>query len=204
MSFTTLRVCARGVIFFEEHAHRLGPAYRSAFRRFAHNAAEGIYALRGVGGDELAVERRDGSRLLQPALEVKTAISPMLNHNAPFAKPPSPSPYDAVRSKTTVTLLTDAKGDEIYEACIAAVMAWDGDSLVLVPEDRPRVLSVAEAFVARNFSHRRAAIHAAGDWGLLLINAAGELAPASVPNRRVFDPLLLEKLRGAIGASAVR
>ena len=203
MSFTTLRVSARGVIFFEDHATRLGRPYRRAFERFASHAQQGVYALHGHGSAELEVEQRTGSRLELPGLEVKRAVSPVLEHRAPFAKPPSPSEYDAVRSPAAVTLLTDAAGSEIYEACIAAVIAWDGDSLVLVPSDRPRVLSVAEAFVARNFSHRRAPIRVDGDWGLLLVNAAGSLSPDFL-GRQAFDPLTLEHMRVSIERSAVR
>ncbi len=204
VSFTTLRVSARGVVLFEDHATRLGRLYRHAFERFAAHASHGVYALRGLETGELEVEYRSGSKLMQPGLTVKTAVSPVRHHPAPFAKPPSPSEYDAVRSPGAVTLLTDAEGSEIYEACVAAVMAWDGASLVLVPSDRPRVLSVAESFVARNFSHRRAPIRTDGDWGLLLINAAESLAPESAPARCRFDPLTLERVRASIDATAAR
>lgn len=204
MSFTTLRVSASGVILFEEHANRLGPGYRRAFERFAAHASQGIYALYGLDSGELHIEPRSGSKLDQLDLSVKCAVSPLLARGGPFAKPPSPSAYDAVRAPGVVTLLTDATGVEIYEACIAAVIAWDGESLVLVPSARPRVLSVTETFLARSFPHRRAPIRTGGDWGLLLINAVTSLELGSLLGRRPFEPSTLERIRAALEASTAR
>lgn len=201
MSYTTLRVSARGVVLFEEHAARLGAALLPSFERFAAAATEGVYSLR-ANGDQLDVERRAGSRL-QEGFRLATAVSPMLTREGPFPKPSPPSAYDSVRTPKTVTLLTDAAGVEIFECDIASVMAWDGTSLVLVPTDRPRVQSVAEAFVARRFSHRRAPIRVDGHWGLLLINAVAAVAPAS-GGRRPFSRQFLGQLTKAIEATAAR
>ncbi len=199
MGYTTLRVSALGVVLFEEHAARLGPALLPAFERFAATATEGVYSLR-ANGEKLEVERRTGSRLQEP-FRLTTAVSPMLESPGPFPKPAPPSAYDSVRTPKTVTLLTDAAGVEIYECDLAGVMAWDGTSLVMVPEDRPRVLSVAEAFVARRFSHRRAPIRTDGHWGLLLINAVAMVAPPS-GGRRPFSRQFLGQLSKAIEATA--
>ncbi len=201
MSYTTLRVSALGVVLFEEHAARLGPALLPAFERFAASATQGVYSLR-ANGDALDVERLSGSRL-QRAFRLRTAVSPMLTQEGPFPKPRPPSAYDSVRVEKTVTLLTDAAGEEIYESDIASVMAWDGTSLVMVPSDRPRVMSVAEAFVARRFSHRREPIRTDGHWGLLLINAVAVVAPPA-GGRRPFSRQFLGQLTKAIEATAAR
>ncbi len=201
MKYTTLRVSARGVVLFEEHAERLGPTLRPAFEKFAATASEGVYSLRG-DADRLVVERRSGSRLHEGVV-VRSAVSPMALRHGPFAKPAPPSPYDDVRSASAITLLTDVGETEIFECCVAAVMAWDGTDLVMVPADRPRVQSVAEAFVARDFPHRRGPIHTAGSWGLLLINAVGSAAPF-IGAREPFPPDVAAHLQATIDATAVR
>jgi hypothetical protein len=202
MGYTTVRVSAAGVVLFEDHAVRLGPEARPAFEQFAATATEGVYSLRAHGA-ELTIERRAGSRLHDEVV-LRTRVSPMLSHPGPFAKPAPPSLYDSVRIPDAITLLTNHSGDELYECDVASVMAWDGASLVLVPTDRPRVLSVAEAFVAREFLHRRAAIRTDGDWGLLLMNAVAAVAPKRLHGRHAFPPELLADLRAAMELTATR
>ena len=200
MSYTTLRVSRSGVVLFAAHAERLGPALLPAFESFAASATEGVYSLRAQGY-QLLVEQRPESRL-RDGVALRTAVSPVLARGGPFPKPASPSEYDAVRAPGTVTLLTDAAGEELYECDLASVMAWDGSTLILVPEDRPRVLSVAELFVARTFAHRRAPIRVDGTWGLLLINAVAAVSPITA--RAAFSPMLLQQIRSAIEATARR
>jgi len=202
VSYTTLRVSERGVVLFEAHAERLGPQVREPFQRFAATAAEGIYSLRAES-NKLRIERRAGTRLVEDA-ELRTTVSPVIGGQGPIPKPTPPSVYDAVRATGAMTLLISAAGDEIYESCLASVMAWDGQSLVLVPNERPRVRSLAEAFIAHRFPHRRAPIRVDGDWGLLLINAVAAVAPVRVPGRQPFPGELLHELRAAIEATAIR
>ncbi len=201
-AYTTLRVNTRGVVLFEAHAERLGPLVRSDFEQFAASANEGVYSLR-ADGSTLSIQPRSGTRLTADA-DVREAVSPMLEHKGAFAKPAPPSAYDSVRSLGIMTLLTSAEGDEIFESCLASVMAWDGQSLVLVPSNRPRVMSVAERFVARDFPHRRAPIRTDGDWGLLLINAVAAVVPAWLPGRKRFSSELLAQIKAAIEATAIR
>lgn len=201
-AYTTLRVSSRGVVLFEDHAERLGPLVRSQFEHFAASATEGIYSLR-ADGPTLSIEPRAGTRLTAEA-DVREAVSPVLERKGAFAKPAPPSAYDAVRSLGVMTLLTSSAGDEIFESCLASVMAWDGESLVLVPTNRPRVMSVAESFVARDFPHRRAPIRTDGNWGLLLINAVAAVVPAWLPGRKPFPTQLLAEIKAAIEATAIR
>lgn len=202
MSYTTLRVSARGVVLFESHAARLGPAARPEFERFAASATSGIYSLHAQG-DVLRVEARGGSRLTE-GLSVRTEVSPVIDRQGAFAKPAPPSPYEPVRRAMTTTLLTDAAGAEVYESCVASVLAWDGASLILVPHDRPRVASVAETFVERHFYHRRAPIRTDSDWGLMLINAVASVPLDTLPGRRPFSIELYLAIQNAIEATAAR
>ena len=201
MTYTTLRVSARGTVLFEDHAQRLGPLVRAPIERFAATASEGIYAVQALGS-ELLIERRRGTRLIE-GLEARFMVSPVVARAGPFAKPAPPSPYDSVRAAGALTLLTNSEGDEIYETCVASVMAWDGQSLVLVPSSRPRVLSTAETFVAREFRHRRSPIRRESDWGLLVMNAVASVTPV-FPERQPFDPALLAEIRAAVEETAGR
>ncbi|MFZ5444727.1 MAG: hypothetical protein ACOZQL_32335 [Myxococcota bacterium] len=178
MTFTSLRLTSAGhVPLFEGHVRRLGESSRDALRHFVSLAAEGVYRV-WWDGRQLTTQHRAASQL-RDGIGVRFAVSPYAAQSGRFAKPASPCPYDAVRAEGVVTLLTDASGDELLEADRAALVAWDGASLVLVPDEVPGVASVAEAEVLARLPHRRARILRRDGWPLLLINAViGTCAPA--------------------------
>lgn len=203
--YTSLRVTAAGVVLYDAHLARLtaaGPALREPFRRWAGQARPGVYAVRGAGG-ELQVEARGGSRLSE-GIGLRCLPSPFAGQRGAYVKPAPPSPYDAVRAPGVATLLTDAAGAEVFEACVAAVLAWDGTSLVAVPDDTPRVASLAEACVLAAVPHRRAPIAVASTWPLVLVNAVAGVVEPAAPARARFPPEVRERLERAIAATARR
>lgn len=170
MRTTTLAVVPGGVLHHGDHARRLaaeGPAALAAFARFAASAAAGIYTLNAEGA-HLEIVPRAAARLVD-GLPVRLRPSPFATLGGAFPKPAAPSPYDTVRVPGVLTLLT--VGDELVEACIAALVAWDGRSLVLPPDDRPRVASIAEAVLVRALPVRRAPLRTDDDTPLFAINA---------------------------------
>jgi len=103
-------------------------------------------------------------------MPARFAVSPVLGSAGAIAKPAPPSAYEPVRVEGKATLLTSADGRELFEACSAAVVSWDGAGLVCVPSDRPRVASTAEAALREHLAVREAPIPASSD-ALLLVNA---------------------------------
>jgi hypothetical protein len=165
-------VIEAGVVLHDFHVERIapeGPAGLAAFARFACDAVPGFYSVT-VSGDELRVERRAGTNLVE-GMPVRLAVSPFTAQRGAFPKPGSPSAYDGVRLPGVATLLTSADGDEIYESCVAAVLGWDGTRFVGVPEDRPRVASVAEAAVRATLPFVRAPLRTDDRLPLVLLNA---------------------------------
>jgi hypothetical protein len=161
-----------GVVLHDLHVERLapeGPAGLAAFARFAREAMPGVYGV-AVAGDELRAERRAASSLVE-GMSVRLVVSPFAARRGAFPKPGPPSPYDGVRRPGVATLLSSADGSEIYESCVAAVLGWDGTHFVCVPEDRPRVASVAEAAVRASLPVVRAPLLAADRLPLVLLNA---------------------------------
>jgi hypothetical protein len=134
---------------------------------------------------------------------VRLVPSPFAQEAGPRAKPTPPSRYDEVRLAGVATLLTDAGGGEIYESCVASVLAFDGAGLVLTPEASPRVASVAETFIASRFPVRRAPIPVASRWALLLVNALTTAEPLR-GERAAFPAQLRAELERAFEASASR
>lgn len=187
MPYTLLRVTERGVVLWDYHLRRLalpaGSAELEALRRFGREAAVGVWALTATPGRGLRAEPRAESQL-RDGMPWRLEPSPAADLPGPFAKPAPPCLYDPVRREDVATLLTPPDGSEIYEACRAAVVAWDGEGLVCVPADRPRVWSTAEAAIREHLRCREAPI-APGAWPLLLVNAVkGTCAPgaAGQPN----------------------
>lgn len=203
MSFTTLRVTEAGVVLGDAHAARLGTSdeVRRCFAAFCASARPGLYALWSEGG-ALRVESRERSRLVD-GMAVRLWPSPLPPGGGPRPKPPPPSSYDAVRSAGVATLLTDASGTELYESCAAALVAWDGAQLVLVPEDRPRVASLAEALVQSALAPHRRLLSAQGDEALLLVNAVATCEPRCA-HRRPFPEPLRARLHRLFEATATR
>ena len=192
-SFTALRVtAAHQVPLFEGHVRRLGEASRGPLRQFADQAEAGVYRATWDGA-QLTTSVRPPSRLVE-GMPTRFVVSPFVGLSGRFPKPGPPSPYEAVRVAGLSSLLTDPSGQELYEACVASVIAWDGAELVLAPEDVPAVGSIAEAEVAARLAYRRARIFVAGDWPLLLINAVVGTCAVSVPGRAAFPAQVRSQL----------
>lgn len=203
MSYTVLRVSERGVVMREAHRARLGggPLVAASFDAFCRHAPPGIYRVT-TAEDGVEAVLRPASQL-GDGQPVRWVVSPFVGQVGAFAKPPPPSPYEAVRQPGVTTLLTDAAGQEIYESANASVVAWDGHGLVLPPEDRPRVASLAEAFVASRFKPRRVPIPVNGPWALLLVNAVRVAVPAH-HGRDAFPAELRAEVEAALEATASR
>jgi hypothetical protein len=172
LRYTTLRVTEAGVVLHDFHVERLtpeGPAGLAAFARFVRDATPGVYSI-AVAGAELRAERRAGSSLIE-GMPVRLAVSPFAAQRGAFPKPGSPSAYDDVRLAGVATLLTSDDGSEIYESCVAAVLGWDGARFVGVPDDLPRVASVAEAAVFTALPFTRAPLRTDDRLPLILLNA---------------------------------
>jgi hypothetical protein len=115
-------------------------------------------------------------------MPVRRLVSPFAARRGAFPKPGPPNAYDAVRLPGVATLLTSSDGSEIFESCVAAVLGWDGARFVCVPEDRPRVASVAEAAVRAALPWVRAPLRVAERLPLVLLNAVA--GPCSVRTGR--------------------
>lgn len=194
--YSVIRVVDAHLPLFEEHVHRLGEASRAPLRQFVSQAESGVYRVLWDGA-ELKTTRRADSRLKEGS-PTRLMVSPFAGQRGRFAKPAPPSPYDSVREEGITSLLTDASGQELYEAGVASIVAWDGTSLVLPPEEVPAVASVAEARIASQFSSRRARIMVESDWPLLLINAVVGTCELNIPGRRPFPTTLRIKLDDAL------
>lgn len=186
-SYTVLRVTPAGAVpLFDAHVGRLGEASREALLRFKASAGPGLYRVT-FDGAQLLTAARPASRLVE-GMPSRFAVSPFAAQQGRFPKPSPPSRYDEVRVEGVATLLTDAKGELLFESCAAALVAWDGARLVLPPLDAPGVASLAEARVAELLPHRRAPLQVRAAWPLLLINAAAGSCEVSVPGREPFPP----------------
>ncbi len=196
MAYTLLRATSQGVLLLEQHRRRLALAPESAraFEDFARVCEPGVYAIRA---DEKvhSIERREGSRLFD-GMPARLAISPVLASPPRLAKPAPPGPYQPVRAQGIATLLTDPTGQEIFESCSAAVLGWDGTSLICPPDDRPRVWSTAMAAVREAFPVRQSPLPATG-MALLLINAVKGTCVLARPG----EPEFPEKTRAEIEAT---
>ncbi len=180
MSYTLLRIVPAGVVLWDCHLRRLAPDERAegALRRFGREAEAGVWAVTLTPGHDLVAARRAGSRL-GDGMSVRTRVSPFAGGAGRFPKPRPPCAYDAVRAPGIATLLTSSDGAEIYEACSAAVLGWDGTGLVCAPADRPRVRSVAEEAIRDHLRVREEPL-LPGRLPLLLVNAVvGTCSPAT-------------------------
>lgn len=167
-TYTVLRVTAPGIVPLQRrHIERLGHDCADAFATFAKGASAGIYRV-WWDGASIAFESVPTSRLSE-GMPVRFITSPFAGSVGAFRK--RPAGYETVRVPGVASLLTDASGALLHESCSASIVAWDGRSVVLVPDSTPRVASVAEAALAANEPVRRAPIETTGDWPLLLCNA---------------------------------
>jgi hypothetical protein len=180
-------VTEAGVMLYDFHVERLAPegaAGLAAFARFAREATPGIYGV-AVAGGELRAEWRSGSQLAE-GMPVRLMVSPFVAQRGAFPKPGPPSAYDDVRLPGVATLLTSSDGSEIHESCVAAVLGWDGAHFVGVPEDLPRVASVAEAAVRAVLPWGRAPLRTDDRLPLVLLNAVA--GPCTVSTGRLPVP----------------
>jgi hypothetical protein len=187
MGYTLLKVTAAGIVLRDYHARRLtdSPASRAAWRHVAAAMTPGVWAVWTDADGRWHTEPRDGSRLYD-GIVTRQLPSPIGPPAVVTPKPRPPCAYDAVRRNGMATLLTDPGGVEIYEACVAAVVGWDGHRIVSVPAGRPRVWSTAEWAVREHLAVREAPIRAGGDLSLLLLNAVKGCCELSAPGRPPF------------------
>ncbi|MBL8916956.1 MAG: hypothetical protein JNM17_40000 [Archangium sp.] len=200
-TYTVLRVTeASGIPLFDQHVRRLGENSRGALRHFASQAMPGMYRLWWDGRqfDTLKVE---GSALKE-GMPTRFAVSPFAAQKGRFTKPAPPSLYDSVRIDGVATLLTDVKGEELYESCRASLLAWDGTTLVLPDENVPAVASVTEAEVLAKFSFRRAVLPVKSEWPLLLLNAVLGTCGITVEGRAPFPADVRAKLDAVLTADS--
>lgn len=198
--YTVLRVTqASEVPLFEGHVRRLGEESRRALRHFAAQVSTGVYRVTW-DGVQLTTSQRPASRLVE-GMPTRFVVSPFAGQRGRLAKSAPPTLYDSVRREGVSSLLTDAAGEELYEACVASLVAWDGTSLVLPPEDVPAVASLAEAEVAGRLPHRRAKLLVANEWPLLLINAVVGTCAVNVAGRATFPPEVRARLDALLSSA---
>jgi hypothetical protein len=187
MGYTLLKATAAGIVLRDYHARRLtdSPASLAEWRGVAAALTPGVWAVWTDTEGHWHTEPRDGSRL-HDGIVTRQLRSPIGALTGVMPKPRPPCAYDAVRRKGAATLLTGPDGLEIYEACSAAVVAWDGHRIVLVPAGRPRVWSTAEWAVRDHLAVREAPIHTRRALPLLLLNAVKGCCEIAAPGRRPF------------------
>ncbi len=168
------------------------PLRARAFEAFAAQARPGVYRISWAEGC-LLVDPRPASAL-QPNQRVRVLRSPLSARVGVVPKQPSPSPYDAVREAGTLTLLTDAAGLVLQEACVAALVAWDGESIVLAPADTARSQSLAEEAIAAELAHRRSPLAVDAGWAIAAANAVAGPFDLALPGRRRFPPAVLRAI----------
>jgi hypothetical protein len=185
-AYTVLAVGENFTIpLLHRHAERLGEGSFAALKRFVSSVSHpGVYRATW-DGEQLSTLLRPASRLHE-GMPTRQAVSPMAQRLGRFPKPAPPSAYDAVRLEGYSTLLTNETRNMFFEACSATLVAWDGNSLVLPPEDAPAVASLAESAIAANESVRRFPLSTESSWPLLLVNAVVGTCSIDVPGRAAF------------------
>ncbi len=186
-----------GIVLHDYHRRRLNPdgdeQVDRDFARFAREAEPGVWAVTVDVGGRWRAEPRGPTRLYE-GMPTRLAVSPLAGGAGPIAKPASPSPYDAVRAEGVATLLTSADGAEIHEACVAAVVGWDGTRLVLAPRDRPRVWSTAEAAIREHLGFMEAPLLPGDGRPILLVNAVKGTCAVGWPGREPFPAAARETI----------
>jgi hypothetical protein len=188
MSYTVLRITNASVVLWDYHVRRLGlgqdsVAYQSLVR-FVRAATPGVWAIGLDGQRGLQVEARSGSRLYD-GMPARLTMSPVAGNVGYRSKTKSPGPYDGVRQHGVATLLTDASGTELYEACSAAIVAWDGQRIVCVARECPRVWSTAENAIRDHLPVGEATIPVGSD-AILLVNAVKGICELEAPHSQAF------------------
>jgi hypothetical protein len=156
-----------------------------------------------TAGDRLVVEPRAAAALID-GMPARWLPSPLAGLRGPQPKSGPPSAFDVVRRPGVATLLTDAAGTEIFEACVAAVLAWDGRGFVRVPHERPHVASVALMALEEQLGLRVGAIAVAGEAPLVLVNAVKGSCVVDVPDRAALPAAGRRLIDEVIAASTLR
>lgn len=200
--YTVFRLLEHGVMPLRRlHAERLGPGASAALQVFSADAAPGLYRARWDGSTLTATPR--GPSRLRDGLPTRLAVSPFAHLVGRFPKPAPPSPYDSVRLDGVATLLTDPSGTRLYESCVAGLVAWDGERLVVPPEEAPAVASVAERAVLEHLAPCRAPLWVSADWPLLLVNAAVGTCAVASPGRSPFPAAARARLDDLLRSESV-
>jgi hypothetical protein len=165
-------------------SHKFGPISRS--HRDLVRGFIGTVRVLLLENDDIQATPPSASRLYD-TMPVRSLPSPAIDRDGPFPKPRSPGLYGQVRMPAIATLLTSSNGSEIYESCSAAVVSWDGSSIVCVPQTRPRVWSTSEAAIRDHLPVRDAPISTRSD-AILLVNAVKGTCALSDPHSRAFPP----------------
>ena len=200
MTFTTLKKGPQGVPFLAAHLERLlGDRARDSnivhdFKAQLGLQPDGIISVQ-CDAHSYVFSHRSRSRYFD-GIPLRYLPTP-LSTSGPVAKCASPSEYDAVRQAGIATILTDPSGQELFEACSSALLGWTGAGLVMTPDDRPRVQSIAEKYLKIAMNIHRVALRKDAGLALLLVNAVGVFTPEHGP---VFPP----EIRGELEALFVR
>jgi len=200
MTYTALLRDDDGVRLLEHHVRRLAAdGFDPDELREALNALPtGAWTVRVVDG-RLDATPREGPGLLADALPSRVVASPFLERTGRFPKPAPPNPYVPLRERGVVTLLCDASLDEVFETSVAMVLAFDGASLVLPPDDRPRVDSTMERAIEAALPFVRRPIRLDAGWSLLAGNATTGVVRVGRPLAESVPAELARALRAVHG-----
>jgi hypothetical protein len=86
---------------------------------------------------------------------------------------------------------------------VAGLVAWDGERLVVPPDEAPAVASVAERAVLEHLAPRRAPLWVSADWPLLLVNAAVGTCAVASPGRSPFPAAARARLDDLLRSESV-
>ncbi len=192
--YTVLRKTADGVPLRSLHRARFSGSdeLARAFDEAVDALPEGIHALQ-YAENTVKVRTLAGSRLATVE-RVQFAPTPLPGTTGTIAKPAPPCVYDDFRRGPVLTLFFDGT-ENLCEADCAAIVGWDGERLVVPPDETPRVASVAEAAVLEAFSGRvrRGPLRRDGAEALAFVNAAGACT-LPIDGRAPFPPALLAEI----------
>ena len=205
MSFTSLKINDEGVLLFALHEQRFrnaGEEAVSAYHQFAAIAEPGTYALKWDNNTMIVAPR--GESLLFDGMPVRYRVSPLVDIKNRISKTAQPNIYTNLREPGITTLLTSADGTEIYESCMASVIAWNGKQIVMVPADRPGVRSTMEELLKQMPGVVEEPILVASDYPIALVNAVKCTCTLYIEGREPFPVEQLEKIREFYLATARR
>jgi hypothetical protein len=197
MGFTTFCLDNAQIALLDWHLDRLDPLLsgraelEAQLARWCVTAPDGVYSATYARGNMTLSGPRQ-SRLYEGVL-VRLCPSPFQAFTGAFAKPSTG--YEQVRATTHVSLLTSADSAEIFEACVAGVLAVNNGKLTMTPTDRPRVASLTERFLNQHFDVVRAPIFTRGTAPLAAFNSAVGIVPLRMVGREAFPQGLADSLQ---------